>query len=132
MQFSTHKSEHHTTFTLDEEKLDTQLAPTLKSEMVTLYQSGAKNLIINMDKVKYVDSSGLSALLVANRLSNDVKGTLVITGVQDHVMKLLKISKLDGVFNLLPSQQEAVDLIFMNTIEEGLDEEEETKDSEEK
>ncbi|GAB4335586.1 MAG: hypothetical protein OHK0038_13370 [Flammeovirgaceae bacterium] len=128
MKFTIDKSEKYTILELQEEKLDSLKAPRLKSEFVTLYQSGTQNLILNLSHVKYVDSSGLSAILVAKRMANEAGGHLVLAGVNDHVMKLLKISKLDEVFTILSSIQESIDFIFLNEIEKELDEEEEEKE----
>lgn len=125
MKYSIEKSEKYTKFILDEEKLDTLKAPRLKSELVTLYQAGTTNMILSLANVKYVDSSGLSAILVANRMSNEVGGFLVLVGVSDHVMKLVKISKLDSVLNILPTDEEAVDAIFLNEIQKDLESEDE-------
>ncbi|MBX2841561.1 MAG: STAS domain-containing protein [Flammeovirgaceae bacterium] len=124
MKYSIEKSEKYTKLLLNEEKLDTLKAPSLKSEIITLYQSGTINLILNLSNVKYVDSSGLSAVLVANRLSKEVGGYLVLVGITDHVMKLVKISKLDHVLNILPTEEEAVDAIFLNEIEKDFNGEE--------
>ena len=125
MKYSIEKSEKYTKLVLDEEKLDTLQAPQLKSELITLYQSGTVNLILNLSNVKYVDSSGLSAILVANRMSKEVEGYLVLVGVNEHVLKLMKISKLDNVLNILPSEEEAIDAIFLNEIEKDLENDEE-------
>ena len=124
MRYSIEKSEKYTKLSLDEEKLDTLIAPKLKTEFVTLYQSGTDNLILDLSETKYVDSSGLSALLTANRMSNEVGGCLVLVGVNDHVMKLIKISKLDNIFNMLPTVEEAVDAVFLHEIEKDLKAEE--------
>lgn len=124
MQYAVDKSERYTTITLQEEKLDTLIAPKLKSEFVTMFESGTLNLILNLHDVKYVDSSGLSAILVANRMAKEKNGCLVLIGVQDHVMKLISISKLDQVLTILPTKEEAVDTVFLNEIEKDLTSEE--------
>ncbi|MFT6963021.1 MAG: anti-anti-sigma factor [Flammeovirgaceae bacterium] len=120
MRYSIEKSEKYTKFTLDEDKLDTLIAPNLKTEFISLYQSGTANLILDLSNTKYVDSSGLSALLTAHRQSNQAEGHLVLVGVNDHVMKLLTISKLDSVFVCLPTVEEAVDSVFLHEIERDL------------
>jgi anti-sigma B factor antagonist len=120
MKYSIDKQEKYSILALDEEKLDTLIAPKLKSEFVTIFQSGTSNLILDMSKVKYVDSSGLSAILVANRLAGDEDGFLVLAGITAHVMKLITISKLDNVLNLLPTVKEAIDAIFLSEAEKKL------------
>jgi anti-anti-sigma factor len=125
MKYTIEKTEKYTKLYLGEEKLDTLKAPQLKSELVTLYQSGTVNLILNLSEVKYVDSSGLSAILVANRMSKEVGGCLVLVGVTEHVMKLVKISKLETVLTILNTEEEAVEAVFLAEIEKELGAEEE-------
>ena len=125
MKYSIDKKEQYVIFTPQEEKLDSLLAPVLKSELLTIHAEGFENLVLDMSEVKYVDSSGLSALLVGDREFGKNGGVFIISGVQDHVMKLLKISMLDKKLNLVGSLEEASEAIFMHTIESGEEEEEE-------
>lgn len=120
MKFSEEKKERYVLINLEEEKLDTTVAPELKSEFVKIHGEGIKNIILNLEKTKYIDSSGLSAVLVANRLCDNANGQLVICCVSDHVMKLFSISQLESVINILPTKEEAIDAIFMNDIENDL------------
>ncbi len=123
MNYAIDKQEKYTIFKLDEEKLDTMIAPDLKSEFVKINAEGVINVILSLEGVKYIDSSGLSAILVANRLCENANGKLVLTKVSDHVMKLFKISQLDSVLTILPTVEESVDAIFINEIENDLNSE---------
>jgi anti-anti-sigma factor len=120
MKYTIDKQEKYTLIQLNETKLDATVSPQLKSEFVTLNAEGNKNIIADLSQVKYIDSSGLSAILIANRLCQDANGTFILAGVTDHVMKLIKISQLDTVLELLPSVAEAVDAVFMHEIENDL------------
>ena len=120
MKYTIDKQEKYTLIQLNETKLDATVSPQLKSEFVTLNAEGNKNIIADLSQVKYIDSSGLSAILIANRLCQDANGTFILAGVTDHVMKLIKISQLDTVLELLPSVEEAVDAVFMHEIENDL------------
>ena len=114
MKYSINKEEKYCILKLDEDKLDTTLAPKLKSEFVTLNAEGIKNLIIDLSSVRYTDSSGLSAILVGNRVFGDEDGLFVLAGPTEHVMKLIRISQLDSVLNILNTEEEAVDLVLMH------------------
>ena len=127
MKYEIDKKDKYTLLKLNEEKLDTLVAPVLKSELITLFQSGTSNVIFDLSGVKYVDSSGLSSILVANRLAGEAEGSLVLAGISDHVMKLITISRLDSVLNILPTVDEAIDSVFMDELEKDLTQE---KDSE--
>ena len=123
MKFSIDKQEKHLVFKLNEEKLDSTLSPDIKSEFVTLNTEGHSNIVFDLSETKYIDSSGLSSILVANRLCDNLNGKLVLAGVNEHVMKLFKISQLDSVISMMPTVDEAIDTIFMNQIEQELTEE---------
>ncbi len=111
MEFKIDKFENHTLIKVLEEKLDTHIAPTLKSELVLVSGNGEKNIILDLGNCRYCDSSGLSAILVANRLCKNASGTFVLTGLNDAVERLITISQLDTVLNISNSLQEAETLI---------------------
>ncbi|NJM16986.1 MAG: STAS domain-containing protein [Bacteroidales bacterium] len=111
MEFKIEKLENHTLIQVLEEKLDTHIAPTLKSELVLVSGNGEKNIILDLSKCRYCDSSGLSAILVANRLCKNADGTFVLTGLNDAVERLITISQLDTVLNITKTVDEANDVI---------------------
>jgi anti-anti-sigma factor len=117
MKYSIDKKENYCIFKLNEPKLDSLLAPALKTELITLNAEGIKNIILNLSEVNYTDSSGLSSLLVGNRTIQQNGGIFILTCLSDHTMKLIKISQLDSVLNILPTVEEAIDAIFMHQIE---------------
>jgi anti-anti-sigma factor len=120
MKFQIERTEKYTIFSVDESKMDTSIAPNVKAELLNIYQSGVVNVIIDMSKINYVDSSGLSALLMAKRMSDQLNGFLVIARLNEHVLKIIKITKLDAVFEILPSIEEAVDAVFMAELEKEI------------
>ncbi|MEO1051131.1 MAG: STAS domain-containing protein [Bacteroidota bacterium] len=126
MKYTIDKQEKYSLIRLNEEKLDSHIAPDLKSELVTKHAEGIKNIILDLSEVKYTDSSGLSALLVGNRIIQENGGIFVIACLSDHTMKLIKISQLDSVLNILPTIEEAVDAVFMHEIENDLKDGEES------
>lgn len=128
MKHSIDKQEKYNLFSLEEEKLDTTIAPDLKSEFVTASAEGVANMIVDLGKVKYIDSSGLSALLVGNRVFSDNNGAFIIASPSEHVMKLIKISQLNDVLNILPTKEEAVDAVFMHELEKDFKKDDETAD----
>lgn len=96
----------------------------LKSEFVFLRNEGVRNLIFNLEDVDYVDSSGLSSILTANRIWKDT-GSFVMTNIKsENVEKLIEISKLDGILTIIPTIEEAIEYVFMEDLERDLSEEE--------
>ncbi|MBK9733059.1 MAG: STAS domain-containing protein [Chitinophagaceae bacterium] len=125
MKFSIDKEEKFSVFTLENEKLNSQIAPLLKSEMILLNAEGIRNIVFDMGLIKFVDSSGLSSILITNRLCKNANGTFVLTGVNDTVMRLINISQLDSILQIVPTLQEAKDLIMMEEIERDINDESE-------
>jgi len=76
-----------------------------------------------MSEVKYVDSSGLSSILVGHRLCKNSDGTFILTGLSEAVSRLLSISQLDNIITVVPRVEEAIDIIFMEEIEKELNKE---------
>ncbi len=124
MSYATQKEDKYTVFKVTAEKLDTHVAPSIKSELVVINTNGEKNLIMDLSDTRYCDSSGLSAILIGNRMCKESGGTFVLCGLQPAVKKLIEISQLDTILNITPSQSEAVDLLFIEEIEKGLGEDE--------
>lgn len=135
MKFSIDKDKdgRYAVIKLEEKNLNSIVAPDLKSEFVILANEGFNNLIFDLSAVEYIDSSGLSAILTANRLWKSM-GSFVLTEVSHPaVQKLIEISRLNAVLTIVPTVSEAIDLIFMEEIErelnagldEGIEEEDE-------
>ena len=114
MNVTLERKDKYAIIKVHEAKLTSGVAPELKAEIVMLHHEDFRNIIVDLSEVHYCDSSCLSALLVGYRLCRDANGTYVLTGVQDHVRKLISISQLDSMLNVIPTINEAVDLIFMN------------------
>ncbi len=120
MKMTVKKEEKYTLIQPEIEKLDSTVAAILKSEIVLVTGNGEKNLIIDLHDVKYIDSSGLSALLVANRSCKGLNGTFVLTGLNDNVRKLISISQLDTILTITPTLSEAHDFIIMDDLQKSL------------
>lgn len=120
MKYNTDKQEKYTILKLEEEKLDSTISADIKSEFIQLNTNGTKNIILDLSSVKYTDSSGLSALLVGNRLFNENEGAFVLAEVNEHVMKLIKISMLDKVLDILPTVTESIDAVLFHEMETSL------------
>ena len=123
MKFTVDKKERYCIFKLNQPKLDSIISADLKSELVILNQEGYRNLICDLSEVTFIDSSGLSALLIRHRLCKESKGTFVLIGCSESTMKLIKISQLDTILNVVPTESEATDFILMEEIEREIDKE---------
>jgi anti-anti-sigma factor len=120
MHFTLDKTEKYVIIKLHEQKLNTLIAAELKSELLILNTQGYSNIILDLSESLYCDSSGLSAILVGNRLCRNSNGSFVITGMSDTVRKLVQISQLDQVLNITQNVNEAIDFVLMDEIERNV------------
>ena len=93
------------------DKLNASNASGLKAELLLLSKNSVNNIVIDMTNTKYCDSSGLSAILVANRMCRDTNGKFVLCGLQSNVMKLIEIAQLDRVLTIVATETEAISSI---------------------
>ena len=112
MDFEIVKIADYTHIKVLNDRLDTSNAPDLKSELVAVNANGEKNIILDVSNCEYCDSSGLSAILVANRLCEDAIGTFILTGLQPDVEQIIRISMLHTVLIITKTVDEAVNLLI--------------------
>lgn len=93
------------------EKLDASNAGTLKSELVVLNKNGVNSIVMDFSSTKYCDSSGLSAVLTANRLCKETSGKFILCGLNSTVGKLIEIAQLDKVLTITNNLEEAKQLL---------------------
>ncbi|HYK76240.1 MAG TPA: STAS domain-containing protein [Daejeonella sp.] len=120
MKFTVDKHEKYVLIKLAETKLNSLISPQLKSELILINSEGQRNIILDLSEVKYSDSSGLSSLLVGHRICKNADGSFILTGINDNISRLITISQLENVLTILPSADEAIDMIFMEEIEKEL------------
>jgi anti-anti-sigma factor len=111
MDFKIDKLDGFTLVQVIKEKLDTHIAPSLKSELVLLSGNGEKNILLDLAKCNYCDSSGLSAILVANRLCKNSDGAFILAGLQPAVSRLISVSQLDSVLNIAPTLEDGQEMM---------------------
>jgi len=111
MNFETSQNKNEAIVKTKVEKLDASNASELKAELTLLNKQGVNNVVIDMAQTKYCDSSGLSAILMANRLCKDTNGHFVLCGLQENVFKLVQIAQLDKVLLITEDQNAALEAI---------------------
>ena len=101
MKFEVTKNGKATVLKLRGRKLDATVCPELKAEFLVLCKPKVTQLlIVDMAEVQFCDSSGLSALLIADRTMREHGGRVNLVHVNKKVIDLMKISQLDRVFTI--------------------------------
>jgi anti-anti-sigma factor len=111
MNFETIQTNQEAVVITNVDKLDASNATELKSILVILNKNGVNKMVLDMNHTKYCDSSGLSAILTANRLCKDTNGEFALCGLQQTVKKLIEISQLDRVLTITDDRSSAIEAL---------------------
>lgn len=102
MKLALNKTENFMLVSIEETRLDASVAPEFKQQMETVIQEGNNQIVLDISKITFMDSSSLGALVgVLKAMGN--KGNLVIYGASGVVLELFKLTRMDRVFNLTDS-----------------------------
>lgn len=71
-------------------------------------EGGARNLVVDFAHTGYIDSSGLGILVGLSKRVREVDGTLQLTSLSRDLMRLFELTKLDTLFRIRGSLQEAL------------------------
>lgn len=74
-------------------------------------ENDSKLFVFNLEKLEYINSTGLSVLLTALTKSRNAGGDLVLINMNDSLKKLLDITKLADVFSYASSKEDAITLL---------------------
>jgi anti-anti-sigma factor len=112
MNFETKRVGDITVFKLNEKRFDTNISGLVKGEFTILLKvEGINKLIIDLSEVETCDSSGLSALLVANRILQTNDGKIRLVAPSEKVHSLIKITQLDRVLHVCDTVEQAFEEI---------------------
>ena len=99
---------------VNKEKLDSLIAHELKAIFNKINETSPQRAILHLSGVKYIDSSGLTALLLGSRKCEK----LVLLQPKDMVMKMLEISQLATILPLASSIEEAEQAVETAKVED--------------
>jgi anti-sigma B factor antagonist len=109
MNFETKLVGDVTIFKLNEKRLDTSISGLLKGEFTMILKvEGVQKIIIDLSEVESCDSSGLSAILVANRIVSANEGQIRLAAPSEKVRNLIKITQLDRVLPVTDTVEHAL------------------------
>ena len=98
MKFEVDKQPDMTIFTLKSDTLGHEIAADLKTELIFLQKEIDNQFIIDLSDVTRCDSTGLSCLLLSERIEREKDRKLVLRNVSKNVMDIINIARLDRVF----------------------------------
>lgn len=105
------KTETYSEISIIPPRFDTNAAPSVKAEITRLFSEENTNILFSLKNAKYCDSSALSALLLGHRLSKENNKKFIIYDLNETILSLIRISKLDAVLNIVENKESALELL---------------------
>lgn len=93
---------------VQEERLDAHNSGELKNRMLSLFEEGKINIVINLSEVRFIDSSGLGALVSGYKNASARNGNLKLCCLQPQVKSMFELTRLHRVFEIFPTTEEAI------------------------
>ena len=107
MELEQYTSGSHLVITLRESRLDAAIADEFKVTLLDLVGNGQNQLILDFSDVDFIDSSGLGAVVSVLK-GVGANGTLRLCSLQDGVMSIFKLTRMNKVFSIHPSADAAI------------------------
>jgi anti-sigma B factor antagonist len=93
---------------IQEQRIDAHNASELKDTILHLIEQGEKNMIVQLEQVRFIDSSGLGALLSGHKHATAKSGKLALANLQKQVLSMFELTRLNTVFEIYGNVNDAV------------------------
>jgi anti-sigma B factor antagonist len=107
MQVKAQEAQDALIVTILDTRLDAKEAVDFKAKMVEYMNSGYHTIVLNCSAVRFMDSSGLGAIVSVLKLLGR-EGKLVLCGVTAPVVSLFQLTRMDKVFQMFANEQDAL------------------------
>ena len=88
--------------------LDIATSPTVRAALVAASERGNHRIVVDLTKLEFLDSTGLGALIGAQRRAKEFEGGVRLVATEGQILRLLRITGLLKVFSVYPSSEEAL------------------------
>lgn len=109
MQLKISEKEDTVIITVEEERMDAHNSGNLKERMLQLFDEGKCQLVIDLTAVRFIDSSGLGALVSGFKNASARDGSLKLCCLQPQVRSMFELTRLHRVFEIFTTLEEALD-----------------------
>lgn len=92
-----------------EGRLDASSAKQLKTQVQELTGAGRVNMVVDLEEVDFLDSSGLGSLVAALRSVNKLDGDIKLASLQEPVRVIIELTRLHRVFEIFGNATDAVE-----------------------
>ncbi|MBW4054748.1 MAG: STAS domain-containing protein [Proteobacteria bacterium] len=108
MDIKTEHTEGITVLFIREDRLDANNSEELKVELHRLFDTGTKDLILDLKEILFIDSSGLGVLVSGYKNASTVHGSLKLSNLQSQVRSMFELTRLHRVFDIFTTVDDAL------------------------
>lgn len=105
MNFETEIKNEIALVTVKAGRLDASIAPDLKKTVADIVATGTSRIMLDLELVQFMDSSGLGAVISSFKLTGQ-KGEFVICNMNEAVEEIFTLTHMDRLFDIYPSVDE--------------------------
>ena len=102
------ESNGNTTFVAPLGDVDLSKSSMLRSSLHDVVHSASEKIIIDLNAVPYMDSSGVATLIEALQLAKKIEKDLVLCNISQGVQSIIELSRLDMIFAIFESRESAL------------------------
>jgi anti-sigma B factor antagonist len=107
MQLTSHPHAQALAIRVLEDRIDAASALQFKERMRELTQGGGQRVVLDLAQVKFLDSSGLGAIVAVKKLLGPDR-QFELSGLTPTVEKVFRLTRMDSIFTIHPSQDAAL------------------------
>lgn len=93
---------------IGDERIDAHNSNELKEYLLQMIERGEKRIIVQLQHVRFIDSSGLGALLSGHKNMAVRAGQFALTNIQPQVLSMFELTRLNRVFEIYTNIDEAL------------------------
>ncbi len=95
-------------------RFDAYNAPSIETALKTVSNQSPAYAIVNLEGVNFVDSTGLATLVQGMKRCREHNGDVFVCCLQQPVRIIFELTRLDMVFKMFPTQEEAIRACFLS------------------
>ncbi len=100
MNLNLEKINDYCVLTILDQRIDAHNSVELKEYLLQMIERGENRVIVQLQNVRFVDSSGLGALLAGHKQLSAKSGQFILTNIQQQVLSMFEMTRLNRVFEI--------------------------------
>lgn len=109
MKLRQEKAKGYMLLTIQEERIDAHNSAELKEHFLNMMEQGDTYILVQLEQVRFIDSSGLGALLSGFKNAESRSGRLSLVHLQPQVLSMFELTRLNRVFEIYSDLEQVFD-----------------------